>query len=372
MGRSTHAYDAHVANRSTIEIRLIELPLADRLAAAHDREPESIRRLVIIEVVDESGRSGFGECSALNRLGYTNEDARGSFGELVQRQGTVPAGFPMAFAAVEMAALDLELKADGRSLVSWLSAQSGAEGPTADRVPAGPVLPLATVQETVEAARAFRGQGVRRLKLKVRPGHLVEPVTAVRQALVDIELHVDGNGSFGPDDADQLLRLDDLGVAAIEQPFAADDRVSAVALTSRSKALIVADEAATDLAMVRDLVGMGACDAISIKPPRLGGLRAAIELHDWCAANGVPATAGGMLESGLGRHALAAVAALPGFTVPGDVTPARRWLAADPFADLEQASGQVVVPTGPGVAPHPDRELLDRHTVDRAIFPWSR
>ncbi len=355
---------------STIEIRLIELPLADRLAATHDRDPESTRRLVIVEVTDDRGRSGFGECSALNRLGYTDEDARGSFRELVDRRGSVPASLPMAFAAVEMAVLDRELRMDDRSLVSWLSDRSSVERAAADRVPAGPVLPLAPVPDTVEAARAFHHQGVRRLKLKVGPGHLREPTAAVRRALPDVELHIDGNGSFGAGDLDELLHLGEIGVAAIEQPFAVADRITAIELTTRSAAVIVADEAATDLAAVRALVDAGACHAVSIKPPRLGGLRATVELHDWCVANGVPATAGGMLESGLGRHALAAVAALPGFTIPGDVTPARRWLAVDPFPDLEQISGRVIVPTGPGVAPAPDRELLERHTIDRATFPW--
>ena len=126
---------------------------------------------------------------------------------------------------------------------------------------------------------------------------------------------------------------------------------------------MVADEAASSATDVDRLHALGAVSGVSIKPPRVGGIRAATTMLGRCVTAGLPATAGGMVEAGLGRHALAAVAALDGFTLTGDVSPAGRWLAADPWPDLTLAAGGIVVPRTPGVAPDPDLDVLAAHTV---------
>jgi O-succinylbenzoate synthase len=127
---------------------------------------------------------------------------------------------------------------------------------------------------------------------------------------------------------------------------------------------VIADEAVATQADAETLLSMGAMTGLSIKPARVGGLVAALSLHRFCLAAGLAATAGGMLETGLGRHALAALAALPGFTVTGDLSPAGRWLAADPWPDLTMTAGRIDVPAGPGVAPEPDPYLLDRYRLE--------
>ncbi|MEZ5375648.1 MAG: enolase C-terminal domain-like protein [Acidimicrobiales bacterium] len=358
-------------------IRLVSLPTVDQLAAAHDPRPAERRELTIVELVDAEGRSGFGECSALTRPGYTHEWARGAFDLLKATQGRPRGGAPMAMAGVEMARLDLGLRVAGLALSQHLHTvfSNGASGTAASSppgsVPAGVVLPLATIDDTVAAAIAWAEQGVRRLKLKIEPGRVTEPVTAVHDACPGVELHVDANGSCMASDLNELAALAESGVTAIEQPFAPGDRKSSARLASSTSALVLADEAAIDRATIIELVDEAAATGVVIKPGRLGGLDPAIAVHDWCHANGVGVAAGGMLESGLGRYALAALASLPGFTITGDLSPARRWLADDPFADIEMVDGAISVPTTAGVAPPPDRELLDRFTLDRATFNWN-
>lgn len=347
-------------------IRLLSLPTLDRLATAHDPEPSSDRELVVVELIDRDGRSGFGECAALNRVGYTHEWARGAFAQLVAGRTGPPPDAPMARAALEMAATDLVLVRQERPLVDELAHRSPSGAAAASTVRAGFVLPLADPAATLAAAHRFAEAGIDRLKLKIVPGRAIEVVSRLRDELPSVEVHLDGNGSFAIDDLDELLALDALGVTAIEQPFAVDDLAAAIELTAAVSGFVVADEAATDLAAVERLVEIGACSAVSIKPPRLGGLAATLVLHRWCLDNGLAATAGGMLESGLGRHALAAVSALPGFTLTGDLSPARRWLAADPWPDLTLVGGRITVPRQPGVAPPPDRDLLEQHTIDIA------
>lgn len=372
---------------SAVEIRLLDLPLVEPFAAAHGTT--RTRTLVVVRV-EGDGRHGWGECSALPAATYSAESAAGCLRLLVDVVGPAlvarpgePAStdraeldvrladHPMARSSVEMALLDLELRRAGRSLATHL-------GATRDRVPAGVSLGLDRPGAVVARARDLTGQGYRRLKVKIQPGHDRVVLDALRSdpAFATADIHLDANGAYGPDQLDLVAGLargpaDGRGADALEQPFAPIEVEAAAALVERLARLgdrpvpVVADEAVTTAADARALADRGAISGVSIKPARVGGLGRAVELHDLCRARGLAATAGGMLESGLGRHALAALAALPGFDLTGDLSPAGRWLAADPWPDLVLGDGHIAVPTGPGVAPDPDPELLDRLTVER-------
>ncbi|MEM8925221.1 MAG: o-succinylbenzoate synthase [Actinomycetota bacterium] len=361
------------------EVRLLALPLVEPFRAAHGALTE--RALVVVRIETDIGH-GWGECSALPDPTYTGEWAADAFdrlgrdllplivGQAVGPTEAVAAlgehGQPMAAAAVEMALLDAALRAEGRSLASHLGVDDEVTS-----VVAGAAVGLGTVAEVVASAERQAAAGFGRIKLKIQPGHDVDVVAAVVDAVPDVEVQVDGNGSFDATHLDALAGLGDLGVTAIEQPFAPDDVASAASLTERSSAPVVADEAAPDLNAVRALQRAGALGGVSIKPPRVGGLGRAVELHDLCRTSELKATAGGMIECGLGRRSLAALAALPAFTLAGDVSPAARWLKADPWPDLAMGAGEqhgrILVPDEPGVAPDPDPELLERLTVRRHV-----
>ena len=208
--------------------------------------------------------------------------------------------------------------------------------------------------------------GYRRLKIKIDPGG-VDTVAHELSHRVgsDVELQVDGNGSLGAEHLMALLGLTWHGVTTIEQPFPVDRPDLAAELMLGTDGIVMADEAATSIGAVRALREQSAMRAVAVKPSRLGGIVAAVEMVAWCSSNDVGAAVGGMLESSLGRHALAAVAAIDGFTVTGDLSPASQWLAADPWPDLDMVDGAIVVPTSPGVAPLPDLGTLDAVTRRR-------
>jgi O-succinylbenzoate synthase len=230
----------------------------------------------------------------------------------------------------------------------------------------------------VAKARELVAEGYRRLKVKIQPGHDLALVRAIlAEPGLDagaVELQVDANGSYRPDAIDTLAGLARAGIDAIEQPFAPGEVEAAARLVARLEGTgvdrpggrpvpVVGDEGVPSLAAARRLADRRAISGVSIKPARVGGLTVARDLHDLCQERGLVATAGGMLETGLGRHALAALAALPGFDLTGDLSPAGRWLAADPWPDLIMDGGRIAVPGGPGVAPEPDPDLIDRYTV---------
>jgi O-succinylbenzoate synthase len=223
------------------------------------------------------------------------------------------------------------------------------------------------VDETIAQAHQADRDGVNRVKLKVVPKTWsgIDPVAvvaAVATQFAHLEVHVDANGSFDADSVSELEGMVAAGASAVEQPFAAHDSDLAAELVARGLP-IIADESATSLDAVQELVERRACTGVVVKSSRLGGLFPAFELMGWCLENGVAVAAGGMQESGLGRSALAVVAAHEACTITGDVSPAQRWLAADPWDDLEMRDGRITVPTTAGVAALPEVALLDRYTI---------
>lgn len=372
-----------------VDAYLIDLPLTEPFVASHGTT--TTRTVSFLRLTTDVG-VGWGECSALPAATYTAESAAGSFRVLAEGGGPALVGqsadplnldlpdpdplanLPMARSCVEMALLDAALKATGQSLAHWLHRGTETDGDLDldQNVPAtlvaGVSVGLASVRDTVDTCVGLASEGYRRLKVKIEPGHDLALVEQVVRHLPDAELHVDANGSF-PGLVEPLLALADAGVAAIEQPFAPTDTGSAAALVASlqqadNSVLVVADEAVERPEDATRLLAASAMTGLSIKPGRVGGILAARDLHDRCRTAGVVATAGGMLETGLGRHGLAALATLPGFTLTGDLSPAGRWLAVDPWPDLTMTDGQLVVPTGPGVCGPPDLDLLAAHTVE--------
>ncbi len=370
----------HVFDRA--EVRLLELPLTEPFVASHGTT--HTRTLAVVRI-SQGQQVGWGECSALPAATYTSESARGAFTALAEQHlpealsrapepemsgnqdptHNLALDQPMARAAIEMAMLDLHLKAAGHSLADHLGVQLRS-------VPAGVSLGLDQVKATAAKVARFADDGFGRVKLKIQPGHDVRLLETVRAQADNITIQIDANGSYRNEHVEHLASLAHrFGVEAIEQPFAPDDINSAtklVGLVGPSNIHVVADEAAMTIDDVERLDRSSSLTAVSIKPPRFGGIRAAVLAHNLCATRGIAATAGGMLESGLGRHALAAIAGLPHFSIVGDVSPARRWIRTDPWPDLQFSNGRIAVPIGPGIAPPPDETVLDLLTVEREVI----
>lgn len=359
-------------NPTHLTLRLLQLPTRASLAAAHGVRTESFRMLTVVglHVDNDLGTTaGWGECSALNEVGYTNESAEGTFDLLRSGTSFDSGAHPMAVAAVEMALLDAQLKAAGESLADRL----GTSGLTA---PAGAVVGLAPIPVMLDEVEGLVESGYRRLKCKIAPGKITTPIEAIRTSFPDIELQVDANASLQAEDIPALLVLHDLGVTAIEQPFAVADHDAATRLVAahrvgQSGVEVVGDEAVQNGSDVDRLAANGGATAVAIKPSKLGGIQAALDVLDRVTAAGFGASIGGMLESGLGRHVLAAFAPLPAFNIVGDLSPAKRWLDDDPFRDIALKRGHIVAPSRPGVAGEPAMNRLDRYTVRKAVVPAS-
>ena len=207
-------------------------------------------------------------------------------------------------------------------------------------------------------------EGYRRVKLKIGPGRDVAVVRRVRERYPDLPLQVDANSAYTLDDLPTLRRLDEFRLLLIEQPLAHDDIIDHARLQAAVDTPICLDESIHSADDARKAIDLDACRVINIKVSRVGGPREAKRVHDVCVARGVPVWCGGMHEFGIGRAANVAVASLPGFTLPGDVSGSDRYYREDIVDPPVLAHrGAVTVPRGPGLGHEPLLNRIARQTL---------
>jgi O-succinylbenzoate synthase len=257
------------------------------------------------------------------------------------------AGHRMAKGALEAAVLDAELRAQGRSMGECF-------GAVRDWVDCGVSVGIApTLEELLDEVTGYLEQGYRRIKLKIKPGWDLVPVAAVRELIGrDGLLQVDANTAYTADDIPLLASLDAFGLLLIEQPFAEEDLATHVRLAEACETPVCLDESILDVTTAVDAIERRATSIVNIKPGRMGGYLEALRVHDACRALDVPVWCGGMLETGIGRAANVALAALPGFVLPGDTSASDRYFAEDltePFVlGTGEHRGQIRVPDAAG------------------------
>ena len=355
-----------------VELRRVRLPLVRPFVSAAGSS-DSRSSLVVRLLTD--GPDGWGECVALDEPLYTAEYVDSAHHvtrhHLVPRLLAAPEvggadvarllgavqGHPMAKAALEMAVLDAELRAAGVSLAARL----GATRPAVDCGVAVGIAP--SLDALVDEVGGYLAQGYRRVKLKVHPGAEVDQVAAVRERFGDVPLQVDANGSYSVEQWPLLAALDPFDLLLIEQPVAVDDLLGAAEVARRIRTPVCLDESITSAAAAAVALALGARSVVNVKPGRVGGLLEAVRVHDTCVAAGVPVWCGGMLETGLGRAANLALAALPGFTLPGDLSGSDRYFTRDLTEPFVAVDGRLPVPTGPGLGVEPLPEALDELTT---------
>ena len=379
-----------VTRIEAIELHRIEVPLVRPFETSFGRE--SVREVLMVRVRTDTG-DGWGECVAGRDPFYSSEYVDGAASvierhlgpalldrlrlhgprpeslDLLPRGASVPltaavapalafvAGHRMAKGALEAAVLDAELRAQGRSM-------GQAFGAERDWVDCGVSVGIApTLEELLDEVTGYLEEGYRRIKLKIRPGWDRVPVGAVRELMGAAGmLQVDANTAYTADDIPLLARLDDFDLLLIEQPFAEEDLATHVRLAAECDTPVCLDESILGVSTAIEAIERGATTIINIKPGRMGGYLEALRVHDVCFELDVPVWCGGMLETGVGRAANVALAALPGFVLPGDTSASSRYYAEDltePFVlGTGEHHGQLRVPDAPGTGVTVRHELL--------------
>jgi len=370
-----------------IVLREISLPLKEPFRISSG--VETVRRILLLEIFDHDGAHVWAECVAGAFPNYTSETidtawlalrewlAPRLLGHTVDHAADVHArlatnirGHAMAKAALEMGAWALEAVQLGRPLSRHLG---GDRTGLRSAVPTGISLGLQTTPHAlVERAQAAVAAGYQKVKLKIEPGRDVAFVEAVRAAVgPDIELMADANAAYTLEDPAHhaaLQALDAFDLLMLEQPLGADDLLALATLQAELKTSLCLDESITDRSRAKAMLALQSGRIINIKPGRVGGFTESLAIHDLCAAAvpRVPVWCGGMLESGIGRAYNVALASLPNFSLPGDLSPSARYWARDVVtpAWTMNADGLVPVPTtAPGLGVEIDRDFIDSITT---------
>jgi len=358
------------------ELRVLHIPLVSPFTTSFGTE--TVREVIIVRARTGEG-DGWGEIVTQHAPLYSSEYTHGAWDvaqrflapALLERRSVAPhevsevlegfVGPRMVKAGLELAVLDASLRVAGRSLAAHL-------GAGVDRIPSGVSVgiqrdPVALV----DAVAGYLDEGYRRIKIKIKPGRDIDDTAAVRDAFPDIPLQVDANSAYTLADADLLAELDRFSLLLIEQPLQEDDIVDHATLARRLRTPVCLDESIVSAKAARDAIALKAASVINIKAGRVGGFLEAVRIHDLARAADIPVWGGGMLETGIGRAANAALAALPGFTLPGDVSASDRFYERDIVTEpIVLDDGFVRVPTGPGLGVEIDAAALDEFTVERA------
>jgi len=359
-----------------VELRVLKMrlrrPFRTSFGVQHDRYPLLVR-------LSADGLNAWGECVAGEGPWYSAETVGTAWEVLtkhlvpmVLRRELVDAaaltqllapvrGHRMAKACLEMAFMAGLAEAARKSLSTYL-------GGVRDRVETGVSIGIQpTLDELLDTIQGHLSEGYRRIKIKIEPGWDVSVIAAVRARFPEVRLMADANSAYELDDAPHLLELDGFGLLMLEQPLTPGDLIDHAALQAQLRTPVCLDESIHDTHAARQALQIGACRVINIKPGRVGGFEEARRIHDVAQSAGIPVWCGGMLETGIGRACNVALASLPNFLLPGDLSASDRYWEEDivdpPFR--LQEGGTIAVPYRWGLGVRVNLELVDRLTIQK-------
>jgi len=363
----------------SITLHHISMPLVSPFETSFGRETD---RECILIIVRSEGLTGYGECVASRDPGYNYETTGTSMHILkdfivplilgkdvkdaldFQERVSGIRGHHLAKAGVEMALWDLLGKREGKSLRELL-------GGVRDKVEVGVSIGIqSSAQSLVQTAADFVNKGYARVKIKIKPGRDVEDSVAVRNEFPNLRLQVDANSAYSLSDMHILKPLDKLNLLLIEQPLFEDDIWDHHKMQEQFETPICLDESIVSPRHARYAIEMKACGVINIKAGRLGGLSQGVMVHDLCLENKLPVWCGGMLETGVGRASNLALASLPNFILPADVSASDRYYARDITNErfVLNADSTIDVPRGLGLGVTLDEKALKDFTLAELSF----
>ncbi len=353
-----------------IELYQIELPLVHPFRTSFGTQTN--RQTVLVKVTAD-GMSAWGECAASLGPWYSSDTNKEAWHVLtdflipmtVGQTVTHPSdmhtlmkpvrGHVMAKAALENAVWAWFGQAENKPLSAML-------GGVRERVEVGVSIGIQpSIEQLEERVAGFVELGYGRIKMKIEPGWLIEPIERIRSRFPDVLLMGDANSAFSLDDVDLLKQVDPYNLLMLEQPLNYDDIADHARLQAQIETAVCLDESIHSPANAQAMIDLKAGRIINMKVGRVGGFTNAIKIHDMAQAAGIQMWCGGMLETGIGRAANLHLCTMPNFTLPGDVSATDRYFDRD-IADrftLNKEDSTITVPTGAGLGVEVDEEYIE-------------
>jgi len=364
-----------------IVLREIRLPLVHFFETSFGRT--TARRMVIVEACS-GGVSGWGEVTCGENPFYNEEWTESAW--MIVRDYAAPRvvgrdltdagevngltahirGHNMARGGLEAAVWDLQARLNGNPLYREIGGGARRE------IPCGVSIGIQnTVDDLLRKIEAELADGYQRIKIKIKPGWDVDVIREVRRRFPAIKLMADANSAYTLADIDHLKKLDEFYLMMIEQPLAHDEIIDHATLQARLDTPVCLDECLRSAHQAEQAIRMRAGKIINIKLGRVGGFAEAKRVHDVAMAHNVPVWCGGMLEAGIGRAHNIALATLPNFVLPGDVSASRRYWSRDIISPWVETTprGTIEVRDEPGFGYPIDMEFLDSVTVRKETVP---
>jgi len=362
-----------------IVLRELKIPLVAVFETSGWREEE--KNCILIEMKSE-GQVGYGECAVSPGPWYGPETITSALQvmenyfvpSVLGREFESPIQFlsslasfrgnNMAKAGFEMAFYDLKAQEEGKSMSNMLGGvKTTVKSGVSVGIQKGP-------RELVDVVSKYLDQGYCRIKLKIKPGNDLEQISIVRDQFRDILLTADANGAYGGSEFQSLVALDKYHLLMLEQPFAWDDLVDHANLQRAIQTPICLDESVDGINELKTALALQSCRIVNIKPARVGGLTISKTMQETCMSQNIPVWCGGLLETGVGRAHNVAIASLPGFVLPNDISASNRYFEHDivnPEFRLNP-DGTITVPTGNGIGVEIDQDKLDEFTKHHREF----
>lgn len=367
-----------------VELYPIALPFVEPLKTSFGMEP--FKGAVLVEVITTEGASGWGEASVAPQPGYSGETVATAYHILKHFLSPLLVGQTIAdpyelrelIASVrdhhhakhglDAAVWDAFAKANNLRLTDLLASYMPDGHESTNRAVVGVSIGIQPdVDATLAIIRKRYDQGYRRIKLKIKRGWDVDFAKAIRAALPDISLMLDANSAYTLADAKHLARLDELNLLMVEQPLRHYDIYEHGLLNQHMKTPICLDESIRTANDLKLALQVDAIDVLNLKPARVGGFAECVDIYHVCVEANLPLWIGGMLETGVGRAANTALAALPGVTLPSDISATDRYFDPDitepPF--VLGPDSTLAVPDGSGIGVEVIRER-----VEAAVSQW--
>jgi o-succinylbenzoate synthase len=365
-------------NIKSVKLSVVKMPLKHAFTTHLGSVTE--REAIIVEAEDQNGILGLGEGVAFSSPWYTEETVKTSWHvlkdflvPLLKEKGISHPDEAfglfssvrrnhMAKAAIETALWDLQAKQEGIPLAKLI-------GGTMDSIPSGVVVGNPDLAEAIKQIEVYLDRGYKRVKVKISPENDIHYIGEIRRRFPNLALMADANSAYSLEDADRLKALDEYGLLMIEQPLEYDDIVDHAKLQSQIATPICLDESIVTFDDARKAVELGSCKVINIKIGRVGGIGEAKRIHDFCASQRIPVWAGGMIEFGVSRAHNIALASMPGFTIPGDISGSDRYWEEDIIQpEIKVLNGSIKVPDRPGIGFELNRKRLSEVTIFEEII----
>lgn len=356
----------------------LKVPFTTHLGTVDEREA------ILVEIKDKQGNKGYGEVVAFSSPWYTEETVKTCFhmlkdyfipffsGQKIAHPSEITPLLDkhfkrnqMAKAAIETAYWDLYAKKKEISLSKLI-------GGTQTEIPSGVVVGTNSIDDAIDQIESYLMDGYQRVKVKISPENDHKLIARIRSRFPNLPIMADANSAYSLQHLDQLKALDEYGLLMIEQPLAYDDIIDHAILQKELQTPICLDESIVTFADAQKAIQLGSCRVINIKIGRVGGLQTAKSIHDFALQQGIQVWCGGMLEFGVSRAHNIALASLPGFTIPGDISASSRYWDEDiVFPEVVVNNGFIKVPEGPGIGFTLNEKSLKQSLLHQEVLNFS-